>query len=234
MQPDIGESPKLCCLANRHNHKHKFPSNTGIAKASNCEIRSSQGSRGSCYCVLAMTSFVGGFGFRIPYYTLSQPRKKFVIMYVIFGLFSRWRNRQAVWSMLFIPCIFVYSMYWPKTALDKKYNKLQGVPLVTESGISLIILTSMKILQRNLNRSTFVVWEMKRNVSVVCVCSATNYCDMEQRSASRPGSVASGTPFTNHKTQFMISPPTCFDTGVPSSGSLRTHRITNPTLQFGY
>ena len=27
----------------------------------------------------------------------------------------------------------------------------------------------MKILQRNLNRSTFVVWEMKRNVSVVCV-----------------------------------------------------------------
>jgi len=30
----------------------------------------------------------------------------------------------------------------------------------------------MKILQRNLNSSTFVVWEMKRNVSVVCVCSA--------------------------------------------------------------
>jgi len=28
----------------------------------------------------------------------------------------------------------------------------------------------MKILQRNSNRSTFVVWEMKRNVSVVCVC----------------------------------------------------------------
>jgi len=44
---------------------------------------------------------------------------------------------------------------------------IQGVPLATESGISLIILTPMKILQRNLNRSTFVVWEMKRNVSVV-------------------------------------------------------------------
>jgi hypothetical protein len=42
------------------------------------------------------------------------------------------------------------------------------------------------ILQRNLNRSTFVVWEMKRNVSVVCVCSAPNFCDTEQRSASQP------------------------------------------------
>jgi hypothetical protein len=46
---------------------------------------------------------------------------------------------------------------------------VQGVPLATESGISLIILTPVKILQRNLNRSTFVVWEMKRNVFVVCV-----------------------------------------------------------------
>ena len=44
---------------------------------------------------------------------------------------------------------------------------IQGVPLATEPGISLIILTPMRILQRNLNSSTFVVWEMKRNVSVV-------------------------------------------------------------------
>jgi len=50
---------------------------------------------------------------------------------------------------------------------------IQGVPLVTEPGISLIILTPMKILQRNLNRSTFVVWEMKKNMSVVCVCSVS-------------------------------------------------------------
>ena len=71
---------------------------------------------------------------------------------------------------------------------------IQGVSLATEHGISLIILTPMKILQRNLNRSTFVVWEMKRNVSVVCVCSAPNCCDTEQRSASQPempGSVES-------------------------------------------
>jgi hypothetical protein len=46
---------------------------------------------------------------------------------------------------------------------------IQGVPLATEPDISLIILTPMKILQRILNRGTFVVWEMKRNVSVVCL-----------------------------------------------------------------
>ena len=63
---------------------------------------------------------------------------------------------------------------------------IQGVPLATEPSISLIILTPMKILQRNLNRSTFVVRETKRNVSVVCVCSAPNCCDMEQRSANQP------------------------------------------------
>jgi len=33
---------------------------------------------------------------------------------------------------------------------------------------------ALDILQRNFKRSTFVVWEMKRNVSVVCVCSAPN------------------------------------------------------------
>jgi len=50
---------------------------------------------------------------------------------------------------------------------------IQCVPLATEHGISLIILTLMKILQRNLNRSTFIVCEMKRNVSVVRLIVAT-------------------------------------------------------------
>jgi len=36
-------------------------------------------------------------------------------------------------------------------------SDIQCVPLATEPGISLIILTPMKILQRNLNRSAFVV-----------------------------------------------------------------------------
>ena len=70
---------------------------------------------------------------------------------------------------------------------------VQGVPLATEPGISLIILTPMKILQRNLNSSTFVVWEMKRNVSVVCVCSRCNTLIIGKNIKEMPGSVASGT-----------------------------------------
>jgi len=52
----------------------------------------------------------------------------------------------------------------------------------------------MKILQRNLDRSTFVVWEMKRNVSVVCVCSRCNILIIGKIIKEMPGSVASGTP----------------------------------------
>jgi len=52
------------------------------------------------------------------------------------------------------------------------YFYIQGVPLATEPGISLLILTPMKILERNLNRSTLVVCEKERNVSVVRFYSA--------------------------------------------------------------
>jgi len=70
----------------------------------------------------------------------------------------------------------------------------------------------------------FVVWETKRNVSVVCVCSAPNCCDTEQRSAASGKiikemlvSVASGTPYIifrsiqnktkqNKQTEFLASP----------------------------
>ena len=51
----------------------------------------------------------------------------------------------------------------------------------------------MKILQRNLNRSTFVVWEMKRNVSVVCVCSRCNIFISGKIIQEMPSSVASET-----------------------------------------
>jgi hypothetical protein len=76
---------------------------------------------------------------------------------------------------------------------------IPGVPLATAPGIYLIILTPMKILQRNLNRSTFVVWEMKRNVSVVYVCSALNCCNIlisGKIIKEMPGSVVSGTHCT--------------------------------------
>ena len=43
---------------------------------------------------------------------------------------------------------------------------IQGVPLRTKPGISLIILNPMKILQRDLNRNTFLVWEMWRHHNI--------------------------------------------------------------------
>ena len=72
---------------------------------------------------------------------------------------------------------------------------IQGVPLATEPDIPLIILTPVKILQRNLNRSTFIVWEIKRNVSVVCVCSAPNILISGKIIKEMPASVPSGTPY---------------------------------------
>jgi len=49
--------------------------------------------------------------------------------------------------------------------VDTKH--IQSVPLPIKPGSSLIIPKPMKILQRDLNRSTFVAWEMNRNMSVV-------------------------------------------------------------------
>jgi len=68
-------------------------------------------------------------------------------------------------------------------------SNIECVPLATEPAISLIILTPMKILQRNLNRSTFVVWEMKSNVSVVRLIVVTRSSIIKEM----PVSVASGT-----------------------------------------
>jgi len=56
---------------------------------------------------------------------------------------------------------------------------------------------TLKILQRNLNRSTFVVWEMKRNVSVVRLIVAKRSSGPPASGKiikERPGLVASGTP----------------------------------------
>jgi hypothetical protein len=72
------------------------------------------------------------------------------------------------------------------------HTMVQCVPLATEPGISLIILTPMKILQRNLNRSTFVVREMKRNVSVVRFKFRWNILISGKIIEEMPGSVASG------------------------------------------
>ena len=50
-----------------------------------------------------------------------------------------------------------HTIYFRTSSFLSEFFFIQYVPLATEPGISLIILTPMKILQRNLNRSTFVV-----------------------------------------------------------------------------
>jgi hypothetical protein len=100
----------------------------------------------------------------ISYWTLLSHRVSKVVAFIFALFFPPWR---------------LTLIYCPKSPSP---GFVQCVPLATEPRISLIIVTPMKILQRNLNRGTFVVWEKKRNVSVVCVGSAPNCCDTEQRS----------------------------------------------------
>jgi len=52
----------------------------------------------------------------------------------------------------------------------------------------------MNILQRNLNKSTFVVWETKTNVSVVHFKFRCNILISVNIIKEMAGSVASGTP----------------------------------------
>ena len=71
---------------------------------------------------------------------------------------------------------------------------LQSVPLATKPDISLIILTPMKILQRNLNRSTFV---FRRESPAFALSNKleTNILISGKIIKEIPGSVASGAPY---------------------------------------
>ena len=84
---------------------------------------------------------------------------------------------------------------------------LQCVTLATEPGISLIIVTPMSTLQWNLNRSMFVVWEMKRNVSVVRFKFHFNILISGKIIKEMLGSVASGTQciFSKQPSQWLGS-----------------------------
>ena len=62
----------------------------------------------------------------------------------------------------------------------------------------------MKILQRHLNRSTFIMWEMKRNVSVVHFKFRFNILISGKIIKEMPGSVASGTPCRKDTSEFNL------------------------------
>jgi len=77
------------------------------------------------------------------------------------------------------------------------FEVIQCVPFATEPGISLIILTPMKIFATKFEQEYVRCVRNEKE----CVCIAPNCCDTEQRSASQPagflpdalGLVASGT-----------------------------------------
>jgi hypothetical protein len=70
---------------------------------------------------------------------------------------------------------------------------IQDVPLATEPCISVIILTPMKILQRNLNRGTFVVSGRKWWPLPAHVMMSSHFLHSEVSPLQMPGSVARGT-----------------------------------------
>jgi hypothetical protein len=100
----------------------------------------------------------------------------------LFGHFCQFAYLEIMYGWSVTACAGMYQ--WVGQIIGFIYCLVQSVPLPTKPGSSLIILTPITILQRDLNSSTFIAWEMKRNVSVVCDCSAPNCWDTEQRSAS--------------------------------------------------
>ena len=82
--------------------------------------------------------------------------------------------------------LWLEGLYW--NYIGNKYRVSHSLPN-----------PALKILQRNLNRSTFVVWEMKWNVSVVRLIVATGSSGPPASGKiikEMPGSVVSGTPYT--------------------------------------
>ena len=85
---------------------------------------------------------------------------------------------------------------------------------------------ALKTLQRNLNRSTFVVWEMKRNVSVVPLILATRSSGPPASGKiikEMPGSVASETPY-------IIKCNQC--TAQPTGAVTNRNQLLYPRLRF--
>jgi hypothetical protein len=143
-----------------------------------------------------------------------------VLISAIFGLVafrSNWQRIPTVPSNISLKDVFNCLHTNEKVARIFKFPVLkrlniQCVPLATENGISLIILTPMKILQRNVNSSAFVVSETKRDVSAVRFEFRCDIFISAKIIKEMPGSVARGTPC-------IIIAPTCFGTLAPSSGS---------------
>jgi hypothetical protein len=143
--------------------------------------------------------------------------RTFILFYTAYVFRLSWQAYTHTHTHTYIyvcVCVYIYI-----------YIYIQCVPLATEPRISLIILTPMKILQRNLNRGAFVVWEIKRNVSVVCLIVATR---------------SSGPPASRVRQQvghpvficiYIMNPLPCLN---PVSMQLRTPHSVTMQMQEAY
>ena len=73
-------------------------------------------------------------------------------------------------------------------------REIQCVPLATEPGVSLIMLPLMRILQRNLKRTTDTFLVISRTTNVLLFKFRCNIFIGARIIKEIPGSVASGTP----------------------------------------
>jgi hypothetical protein len=76
--------------------------------------------------------------------------------------------------------VYQITKYFEECWLKKRIRITQSVPLATEPGIFLVILTPMKTLQIKFEQEYVCCVRNQEE----CVCGAPNYCETEQRSAS--------------------------------------------------
>jgi len=153
-----------------------------------------------CFEISNFKFFLGGGAYVVTRPVRQKPRYATDHLIDIRNLFCAWDNIKLLST--------AFPTLSPTCRKQFVIEHIQDVPLVTEAGISLIILTPMTILQRNLNRSTFVVWEMKRDVSVVRLEFRCNILS-GKIIKEMPGSVASGT----HRSTLFLSTPSRVCTG---------------------
>ena len=97
-------------------------------------------------------------------------------------------------------CSTLYKDFFTFTTY--KSDKIQGVPFATEPGISLIILSLMRILQRNLKRTTDTFLFISHTTNVFLFKFLCNIFIGVRIIKEMPGSVASGTHCTKQHITF--------------------------------
>jgi len=118
-------------------------------------------------------------------------------------------------------CCWLQIVYSPIGPLSHKH--IQCVPLATEPGISLIILPLLRILQRNLKRTTDTFLFISHTTNVLLFKFRCNIFICVTVIKEMPGSVASGTHCISFWTELdpVVLPVSCPECGRRLSVSVR-------------